>query len=211
MHLRLVDWNCHGLYRQKAGYILKAEPDIAIIQGCEKNHGQPFQNLWFGDDVDNGIGVFATNDYKLTIHPSYNPEFKYIIPVKVTGKDEFNLIVVWIMSGNDFGKLPIALDYYKSLLKESTIAVGDFCCVLGKPIPILGKYGIKSVYHRLHKEKFGKESFPTLFDLADLSNNYHTDYCFASEKLKVEKMGITAPQEWLELSNQMALIVDFGV
>jgi exodeoxyribonuclease III len=214
MYLRLINWNCRGMFRRKCNSIFEAEPDIAIIQECERGHGLPVQSLWFGDDIDKGIGIFASSDYKLSLHPSYNPDFKYIIPIVVTGKDKFNLLAVWAMDDKSspekrcIYRILQALDYYKDLLKEPIVIAGDFNCNIGKSIPILDKHKIRSVYHKMYREKFGKESHPTLYS-GDMSQSYYTDYCFASKDLNIEKIGITDPNDWFGLSNHMALIVDF--
>jgi exodeoxyribonuclease III len=225
--IRVVTWNCNGAFRRKANNILVAEPDIAVIQECEKNHGLPFQNLWFGDNKNRGIAVFASSDYKLTLHPFYNPEFRHVIPIIVSGRDDFNLMAVWAMNDEInhekryIAQVWQALKYYR--LDKPIMIVGDFnwnkIWDKNPSYPLLGNWantmkllrskGITSVYHRCGNVKFGKEERNTYFRHKDINQGYHTDYCFASKEFEVEKVGITDPERWLKLSDHMAVIVDF--
>lgn len=226
---RLITWNCNMKFRTKAQHVLVAEPDIMVIQECEQKHGLPFQHLWFGKNKNKGIAVFASSKYKLSLHPSYNPEFRYIIPIQVTGKDTFNLFAVWAMYDKEnpqrryVAQVWHAINYYEDLLNEPTMIVGDFNwnirwdTELSSKIDakwtdvadLLKSKGITSVYHRCGKTPFGKEERPTYYHHKDINQGYHTDYCFVSENFKIEKVGITDPEGFLEFSDHMALIADF--
>lgn len=226
--MRIANWNCRGGFRGKYNHLFASEPDIAVIQECEKNHGLHFQNLWFGDNTNKGISIFAGANHKIALHPAYNPEFKYIIPIEVTGRDDFNLFAVWAMNDEDnhekryIAQVWQAFRWYHELLEYPSIIVGDFNWNLkwdaNPSYPLLGNwadtmkifrmYDIKSVYHKLYKEKFGKESMPTYFHCKKMAQPHHTDYCFVSKQFHIEKFGITSPADWLELSDHMALLID---
>lgn len=91
-------------YRKKAEFIRKFHPDLVIVPECEYIEGSA-KTLWFGNNPKKGIGIFAYSDFKLELHSEYNPSFKYIIPIKVSGPINFNLFAVWAMNDtNDVRK-----------------------------------------------------------------------------------------------------------
>ena len=119
-------------YRKKAKSILKYCPDLVVVPECEYFKGETTKNLWLGDNHKKGVGVFSYSDLELELNEKYDPSFRYVIPINVTGPHEFNLIAVWAM--NDFedvrkryiGQVYSAINYYKALLEEPTIIIGDF-------------------------------------------------------------------------------------
>ncbi|MDN3015776.1 hypothetical protein PH210_06095 [Paenibacillus sp. BSR1-1] len=99
--MRLLTWNSAMKFREKISQPLEFSADLLVIPECEsfeKWRNSQYkekisQFLWFGDNPNKGLGVMALNSqYKLEVHPAYSEEFKYIIPLKVTGPEEFNLI-----------------------------------------------------------------------------------------------------------------------
>jgi exodeoxyribonuclease III len=72
-------------YRKKAEFILKYQPNLAVIPECEYFGEDTPKKLWFGDNRNKGIGIFSYSDFELKLHEEYNPSFKYVIPIKVKG------------------------------------------------------------------------------------------------------------------------------
>ena len=101
--MRILTWNCQGAFRKKAERILSFEPDIAVIQECESPETldfpsqvkQPQQALWFGDDPNKGLGVFAYRDWELQTAPCYDLPIRHCVPVQVNTQNPFNLVAVW--------------------------------------------------------------------------------------------------------------------
>jgi hypothetical protein len=90
-------------FREKISQTLPFSPDLLIIPECEApekwSNSRYKENinqfLWFGDNPNKGIGIISLNSlFTIEIHPAYTEEFKYIIPLKVSGQEEFNLIAV---------------------------------------------------------------------------------------------------------------------
>lgn len=212
--MKLTTWNCNGAYRNKP----HIDSDITVIQECDKL-AQP--EIWTGDK--NGIGIFS--EFDLRLHYSYNPDFKYVLPIIV---EDFTLFAIWAMNdrinrkNRYISQVVQALKYYEKLLREPTIIIGDFNWNLKwdtKPsgpilykwadlIELLGEKRITSTYHKYLKEDFGKETQPTFYQFKDKSKPYHIDYCFVSEHFKISKVGIGKYADWIQYSDHVPLTVE---
>ena len=139
--MKIIAWNCNMAYRKKAGFILTQKPDIVIISECEHPDKlkfiagvrKPTDIFWAGDNVHKGIGIFSYSPFKFQLHESYNPAFKNIIPLNVTGgKTDFTLFAIWANNPEDkkhqyIGQVWKALNHYNDLLgNEKIILAGDF-------------------------------------------------------------------------------------
>ena len=121
------------------------------------------------------------------------------------------------------GQIWMALNYYKKLLNQPLIIIGDFNWNMiwdAKPsyplygnladiIKILGSSGIQSTYHSFFRENFGDETRPTLFMYHKINRPYHVDYCFVSKNFELENVEIGNYAEWANYSDHMPLIVTF--
>jgi hypothetical protein len=93
--MRLVEWNCQGAFRKKNAKILSINPDILIVPECENKTKLKFGELtpepndffWYGGKENKGIGVFSYSEYKFELLDEFNPEFRYIIPLRVSGNE----------------------------------------------------------------------------------------------------------------------------
>jgi exodeoxyribonuclease-3 len=204
--MRLIQWNCQGSFRTKNDKILSLRPDILTVSECEKPEKLKFGKLtptpndyyWYGDSDNKGIGIFSYSDYKLELLDSFNPEYRYILPFRISGNgQDFTLFAIWAMDNKEFpearyiGQVWRAINYYKELLNNSTILVGDFNSNkiwdykdrVGNHTSVVNKlrdYDIHSLYHEHSKENQGKETKPTFYMYRKLDKPYHIDYCFAS-------------------------------
>ncbi len=224
--MKIITWNCRqGGYRSKnkESIVLKLKPDIAVIPECENIGEQDSKNLWIGDNQKKGIGIFSYSNFKLKIHPQYNEDFKYIVPIEVTGPTNFILIAIWSRP-DDLGSGEInyiktdlaALDFYKSLFKKNTIIIGDLNWnkiwdsknqkIFTETVDFLKGKGIESAYHKYFKEDFGEEQIKTLYH--NNGNPYHIDYCFTSKSLKVLKVEIGKHIDWKKYSDHVPVIVN---
>jgi exodeoxyribonuclease-3 len=119
-------------YRNKDKYILKLNPDIVVVPECENMGEQRLKRLWFGDNQKKGLGIFSYSAFELELHSNYNSAFKYVIPIKVSGPIEFDLLAIWAKNDlNDIrkryiGQIWLAINYYKEILDKPLIIVGDF-------------------------------------------------------------------------------------
>ena len=226
-------------YRKKAGFILNQQPDIVIVPECEYPDklkfmaGVPLPKdiFWSGKNPNKGIGVFSYSDYSFHLHDSYNPEFKNILPLAVTGEIvSFTLFAIWANNPGDkgyeyIGQVWKALNYYDDLLKgQKTILAGDFNSntIWDKPrreanhsavVTLLENKKIYSSYHKFFNQQQGKEKHNTLFMYRHPDKAYHIDYCFASadfiEKIAAVKVG--THKKWSALSDHTPLTVTFNI
>jgi hypothetical protein len=224
-------------YRKKAAFILSQKPDIAIIPECEHPDKLKFvpgvriptDILWCGKSFNKGLGIFSYSDYKFSLHNNYNPEFKNILPVIVTGgKIDFTLFAIWANNPEDkgyeyIGQVWKALNYYDDLLRdEKTILAGDFNSntIWDKPrregnhstvVALLESKKIYSTYHRFFNQQQGREKHNTLFMYRHPDKAYHIDYCFTSADFieKIADVKVGTHKKWGKLSDHTPLTVTF--
>lgn len=226
-------------FRKKNALILKEAPDILVIPECENEKNLRFGKLtplpndflWHGEDESKGIGIFSYADYKLFLLEQHTPRFRYIVPIRVSGKNSFTLLAVWAMNESKenykqryIGQLWRGLQYYADLLGDDTIIVGDFnwnkiwdrskglAGNLTDMVGLLKEHDIISVYHAINREDFGKESSPTFYLHRRFEKRYHIDYCFSSIKYfsRLESFRIGRFSDWIEYSDHMPMMITFN-
>jgi len=235
--LKLITWNCQGAFRKKANAILAFNPDIIVVPESEhpekidfRTIKQPNDMFWYGDNVHKGIGIYSFSDYKFELLPSFNPEYRYILPFRVTGNgNTFILFAIWAMSNKVnrnaryIGQIWLAINYYAQLMGDSIVLVGDFNSNKiwdtkkrvgnhSDVVQMLTANNIESVYHKHFKIEQGKEIHPTFFLQRNQNKPYHIDYCFASNHIieKVQKVEIGNYENWIEFSDHSPLIIDIA-
>jgi exonuclease III len=233
--MKLITWNASMRFRDKVENILPFNADILVIPECESpdkwrasNRLQELnQFLWFGDNLNKGIGILNRNDsFHIKLHPSYNEEFRYIIPLIVTGQQSFILFAVWSqLSKSKFdsyiGQIYLALKYYETILKEPCIIAGDWNSnkifdhikrvgTHSEVVELLERVSIKSAYHHMLNEKHGLETIPTHYFRKELASPFHIDFIFASESIlnKITRFEIGTYDEWIKLSDHMPVIME---
>ena len=231
--MKIVTWNCKGAYRKKHSRLIESfDPDIWIIQECEhpdklkeeKGFVPPENVVWYGDNLNRGVSIFSKPGISLKIEETHNSNFRYIIPVKVSGKYELNLFAIWAMNDTVnkkqryIGQVFSSLEYYKHLLNNRTIFAGDFnwnvsfkatgrlAGDLNDVIKYLREIDIKSAYHSIYKEEFGEESQPTLYFRRKYESPFHIDYIFLSQNLCPNgNMAVGKWADWYLLSDHMPI------
>ncbi len=237
--MKIITWNCNMAFRKKADLILKYLPNILIIPECEHPDKlkfpegvlKPSSIFWYGANTNKGFGVFAYGDYKIKLLKTHNPDFKIILPLKITSpKISFTMLAIWANNPSDKDGAYItqvwkAIHYYDKLLKgKKTILIGDFNSntFWDKPrrkgnhshvVEFLAAKKIFSTYHHYFNLAQGKEQHPTLFMYRHPDKPYHLDYCFASadfiEKLTQVEVGLY--NDWKHCSDHKPLIVTFDL
>jgi exonuclease III len=230
--MKLVSWNTAMRFRDKIETILPYNADILVIPECEapekwkgnKNLQSINQFLWFGDNLNKGIGIMTLNDtYRIELHPSYNKEFRYVIPLIVSGEENFILFAVWTQNTKKqyysyIGQLYLALKYYKALLKQPCVIIGDwnsnkvfdYVKRVGthtEVVDFLENEGIKSAYHCFYNEEHGEESLPTYYFRKEKARPFHLDFVFVSEPLlkRLSLFEIGFYDEWIGYSDHVPL------
>ena len=237
--MRIVSWNCQGAFRKKADFILTLKPDILVIQECEhpdklkfsENTKKPNDVYWYSDGGKKGIGIFSYSNFKFKLLPDFNPDFRYILPLEVTGNGQtFTLLAIWAMGNKEnrearyIGQVWFAINHYKNLLRSSTILIGDFNSNkiwdykdrVGTHSNVVNKLeekDIHSVYHKHFNTEQGKEKHPTLYMYRKQEKPYHIDYCFVSADLldKVTKVEIGTYENWTAHSDHSPINIDIDL
>jgi exonuclease III len=235
--MKIITWNCNMVFRKKAAFILPYQPDILIVPECENQERLQFTEgvqvpsdvIWHGKNQHKGIGVFAYNNYKLTLLDCHNADFKNILPIAVTGGEtDFMLFAIWANNPEDkdgpyVTQIWKALKYYDNLITDTkTILIGDFNSnsIWDKPrregnhsalVAKLAAKQIFSTYHEFFNQTQGKEAHPTLFMYRHQDKPYHLDYCFASIDFikKMKKVTVGSYEDWCMHSDHKPLMIEF--
>ena len=149
--MKLVSWNCNGIFREKIKSITEndqdtyVDSDIYVICECE-NPDEPMakyeeykelvDNLfednyyWIGNLHYKGLGVFAKENVKLEKLET-NGEFEYFMAFRVN--DSFNLLCIWVQDKDEEKRLnpyvEMIHDFYDAnmdLFDENLVICGDF-------------------------------------------------------------------------------------
>ena len=203
-------------------------PDIAVITECEdENHLKnkvPFHNLiWKGDNSNKGIGVFSfSENHSLNLHQSYDATIKDVIPISVTGKDDFTLFACWAKLDFEYvSGLTKSLNSYGDIISGKVIIAGDMnanqAYIVGGDDYKEFKESLQirdiwSCYHAFFKEEHGSETRPTHFFWRDEERKFHIDYCLASSYFidKIKSVEVPEYSTWIEFSDHVPLSVIFS-
>ncbi len=237
--MRIIEWNSQGAFRKKYDKILSLQPDILVIPECESGNKLKFGDLipkptdffWYGDSENKGIGIFSYSDYKFELLKIFNPKFRYIIPLKVTGNDNsFLLFGIWAMDNKEkpearyIGQIRLAINYYSNLLSLPCILTGDFNSnKIWDELDRVGNHSdmvrflenkkIHSLYHKQEEIKQGKETHPTFHMYRKIDKPYHIDYFFASEVIIKNgfKISVGKAENWIDLSDHVPLTLELKI
>ncbi|PWL27167.1 MAG: exonuclease [Fluviicola sp. XM-24bin1] len=233
--MRIVEWNSQGAFRKKIDHVLSLNPDLLIVPECESETKlslgvqtpKPNDFLWYGDSPNKGIGIFSYSDYKFELLPAFNPNFRFILPIKVSNKEgAFLLFAIWAMDNKEYpearyiGQIWLALNFYSSLLSLPTIITGDFNSNkiwdekerVGNHTDVVNFLSVKNIlstYHEQEGENQGEELHPTFHMYRKKERPYHIDYLFASHQFRRgSSLKLGQYDEWKELSDHVPLIFD---
>ena len=230
--MRIATWNCCQAFRTKWEYADSFEPDILVVPEAESIGRQPQALLkrypnhkWIGDNQAKGLLVLSTEDYDLSVHETYDPAHRYVLPLRVNGPLELIMLAVWTQRGNGVGytqHLSQALETYQALLLGDALVVGDFNAntiwdqehrrdvTHSKNVAWLNDHGLESAYHFLTDEAQGQESQFTHAFRRNPNSLFHIDYVFATKSLLGTGSSVTVPpiSDWIRRSDHGPLIVD---
>lgn len=233
--MKLITWNCQMAFRKKHHAILALKPDILVVPECENKEKlqfgkltpEPIDFFWYGKNPHKGIGVFSYADYRFQLLDIFNPEFEYVLPLKVTGKQNFNLIAIWAMPNKTnrrqryIGQVWSGLNYYQQLLREDTIIIGDFngnqiwddnvyTGNFTQTFNFLEAQNFKSLYHWQTGETYGQETQPTFYLYRKRDKPYHLDYCVVKNNRlkKSTTIEVGTFEDWIDLSDHVPLVVE---
>jgi exonuclease III len=220
------------------------DADIFIIEECTYGDCIRLKEkykyvTWFGDGKDSilGVGTFSKK-YELKIASDFNIDnkFRYIIPYYFYEKSEkINIFLVWAktvlyyqLNGNKrindkdcrfeyVENVYESLIFYKDLLKENVIIIGDFNSGItqnninekhNKLVEYLLQYKIENC-----SLGFDMEKSPTFFqmDKHGKKNSYTDDYCFVSDNIGVEDFSIGKKEIFGIYSDHLPIILKLRI
>ncbi len=233
--MKIITWNCQMAFRKKHTKLLSFQPDILVIPECENGDKLQFGQMtpkpndffWYGDNPHKGIGVFSYSNYKFKLSPLFNPAFRYVIPLEVSGAKEFNLFAIWAMPNKEnhkqryIGQVWSALQFYKELLVKDTVIIGDFngnqiwdhqsyTGNFTETFQFLEEHNYTSLYHSANKEQYGKETLATFYLYRNEEKPYHLDYCVVHKNIIQSgfKISLGTYDEWLRMSDHVPIFVE---
>ena len=230
--LRIVTWNCGMALARKAPSLLALRPDIAVVQECSKksvdvisSHG--FSGLWFGADPNKGLAVFCSTHFKVQ---AVDKVFgKWVIPVRVCGAVDFNLLAVWACpvgtkrADNYIGEVHRCLVQHGDWFSNApVVAAGDFNSNSQwdkshpgrshtEVVRLFEGHGLISAYHTHQGEKQGAETRPTYYFYRHQDKPFHIDYVFVPRGWKLKSVEVGSFREWGQLSDHVPVVVDVSV
>src|SRR5678815_2922674 len=208
-NMKIITWNCNMAFRKKADIILKHQPDILIVPECEHPNKliftaetqKPTDSLWFGQNLNKGLGIFFYFFFRFKVLDIHNESFKMVVPIAVSNEQfDFTLFAIWANNSEDrdghyITQVWKAINHYDTrITNRRTILVGDFNSntIWDKPrregnhstvVKQLEARDIYSVYHKYFNQTQGSERHPTLYMYRQKDKPYHIDYCFASKDM----------------------------
>lgn len=233
--MRVVSWNCCQAFRKKWEYVDAYRPDLIVVPEAESIERQPDALLdrypyraWVGDNPSKGLLVLGSDARPFSIHEAYNPEHRYVLPLRVAGALDLVLIGVWTQRDKGVGytqHLSQALEEYEPLFRKHSIVIGDFNAnkmwdpehrrdvTHSENVQWLEDHGLVSVYHSLTGEPQGEESAATHAFRRNPGNPFHIDYAFVSRSLMVGNPVLDVPPiaEWIGLSDHGPLVLDLDL
>jgi exodeoxyribonuclease III len=233
--MRLITWNCKGAFHRKHEFAVALRPDILIVPECEKlSRIQQMLDSrvvrsfeWFGSNPRKGLAVISYGDYKLDVHPSYDPSHRWIVPLSVSGPVPFVLLAVWTLplggySGRYVRPLLEAFECYRTLMLSSEVVwAGDFNSnfVFDRPsrrykfcdfVDLLRQYGLHSLYHHQNRCEHGEEPDNTFYLYHRVDRGYHIDYVFTTDRFHPHgfDVAIGSHIDWSKRSDHAPLVCD---
>jgi exodeoxyribonuclease III len=239
--MRIVAWNCNGAFHRKIEALARLAPDIAIISECAEPETlrrkaptfSPTSALWIGDNSQKGLGLFSFGDLRLSRDRSYDSSITYVLPARVEGSREFNVLAMWShhpkmnQGTSSPGPTLIAIRTYERFLCERTsVIAGDLnnhvqwdrprkASNHANAVSELDQIGFVSAYHEHHKVAHGAETHPTIYwrDRTETGPTYHIDYAFIPRSCVglLRSLRIGSYADWIGtgLSDHAPVIVDF--
>jgi exonuclease III len=231
-HLRIVTWNCAMALARKAPSLLALKPDIAVIQECSKKsldvlQGHGFSGLWFGANPNKGLAVFCSN--KFTVQVVDELFGKWVVPVRVQGSVDFNLVAVWAcpvgtkLADNYIGQVHRFLAEHDGWFgTRPVVAAGDFNSNSqwdeNRPgrnhtevVRLFESHGLISAYHTHHGERQGAETRPTYYFYRHQDKPFHIDYVFVPKGWRLKSVEVGSFREWGHLSDHVPVVVHVSI
>lgn len=232
--MRLIVWNCQGGFKSKKKFsdLQNENPDIAIVPECLKSDAEEMTLLgyevqWAGDPGIKGLAVFSTKGWHLEVIATSTA--KWILPVKVTGPENFILLAVWSCP-DPKSKISYVSMLYEELKshkewfpKTPVIVAGDFnsnpkldrigvAPNHGSIVSLLGERGLASAYHLRHEANHGDEKQKTFYMGRKEDRPHHIDFIFlpCGWEKRITSIEALPYSTWRNRSDHCPLVLDLN-
>ncbi len=232
--MRLTTWNVGMALHKKQAALARLRSDISILQEVSKADTSSYGDCcWVGNNLTKGLGVLASNGFRVRVHPTYDPRIEFIVPIEVTGPADFLLLAVWVMHNRAVNRIQErpnrwqmlqALEAYEPLLRsQRCVVAGDFNNAVrwdgprkasnhSLAVEKLSDFGLVSAYHTRSVASQGQEPDPTLFWMRHRDSTYHIDYIWLPQVwisgLKAVEVGEFSTWVQSGLSDHVPLTVE---
>ncbi len=230
--LTLVTWNCCAGFAKKQAHLDELRWDVAVVPECSERDASAYADaaglslVWDGD-ARKGLAVFA-REAVLELDERYEPEFQFVLPVRVAGRQTFHLLAVWTKlikwQGRDLRYVRLlhpALDHYEAFVREQpTVLMGDLNSSANFDsehpgqnhtllVERLERLGLESAYHYYSGESQGEETTATHYFWRRRERPFHIDYCFVPrEWLPRAEVTVGGYDDWIAHSDHAPLGVE---
>ena len=225
--MRIVTWNCNQALRKKLGPLLDLNPDVAVIQECERSVQPPsgYSFFWHGLNPNKGLGILSKTPIAPLNHPLCERS-AFFLPVYLPELD-LRLLAAWAFNHRAERFNPLrtgmaleAVEQLKDwLMNTRSAVVGDFNNNVSWDKPRkpnnfrdisdrLAVLGLKSAYHVSTGEAFGEESEMTHYWRKSDKTRFHIDYCFLHESLGSVSVQVPAFESWRPFSDHVPVLTE---
>lgn len=208
-------------YAKKRHLIESLRPDVVILaevsQKAVTESTAPFK-AWIGSNPNKGLGAIGFTERNYESHDA-DPRLPWHLPFTVDG---LNIIGLWAhVRDKDLKYVRVThqiVDRHRDFLERApSLLIGDFNSSANWDrlhtgrnhsmlVEKLERFGRHSAYHGQEKTAQGAERHPTFFATRNIEKPHHIDYAFAGRL--AASVAVGRPDDWLEHSDHMPLIVD---
>ncbi len=222
--MRITTWNCcRGKPEVKLPHLLKTEPDIVAVQEVARPSNRHEENqAWYGDNPHQGLLALTLNGFRLEPVSRRRTIAKFFFPIRVTGADTLNLLIVWVKpslrTGSYSETLFRGITLYRDFIhSDRTIVLGDLnsAAYFGQAhldfVDMMRKeFALVSAYHEYFNLQHGDETDFTYFDRTQKGRPYHIDYCFIPKSWlrRLRRVEVGEQRTWSHLSDHVPLMIE---
>ena len=198
--------------QKKIDRVLDMDADLYVLPECANRHlvmlPDGYNMIWTGDDEipQKGLGVIWKKELSVSVVVDYR-KIRHHLPLMVQCYDrQLFVLACWPTIRKETKSYPQLLleamrEYGQYFDRYPALAMGDFNCFIGQGgvrkstgtfqdcIKLFETHGMKSAYHELSGEEFGKESEPTFFWRFKEDSRFFIDYTFTNTPLLSYSIG----------------------
>lgn len=229
--VRLAVWNTAGAFHRKADVVQGFAADIAVLSEVGADCCDHFEGAtscaWIGREGGRGVAIVGFGGWQIEPSGLVVVERLFLPSVATKGNVTLQVIGVCVQRSGDYvAPTKRALSALSDFIAEApTIIAGDFNQTVrldpGRGparqfrgvVDQLEALGLRSAWHSFHGDIFGAETAATHYWRWQKQNEYHIDYAFAPETMRVSSVTLGTYEDYAEprISDHVPLLVDVEV